>query len=108
MNRLVASLAKLAAAFPAANPTEATLAVYVEQLNHLHQPTVIQAIDDLISHARKFPTVAEIRDVYKSLRSRDVPEAEALPVGRSPMPDEVREQIRKLNETFSERAEEIA
>lgn len=112
MNPLALALGKLAAAFPRDNATEATLAVYVEQLSHLDPDILLPAIDDCITHSRRFPTVAEILEVYGEAKrqeqlSANVRSVTALPMGRSPMPDYVRKQLEEMNGKVAERSADL-
>lgn len=99
---------RLAAAYPQANVPESTIALYRSKLSTCDVDGIVEAIESAIESSPRFPSIAELRQSYNALmlrRQDDIPE---LPAGRSPMPDEVREQIRKLTKVFEQRAEEIA
>lgn len=100
---------RLAAAFPRDNVPKSTIDLYRSKLSTCDVDGIVEAIESAIESAPRFPAIAELRQSYNALMLRrpqdDIPE---LPVGRSPMPDEVREQIRKMNEAFDQRAEELA
>lgn len=110
MDSLVAHLTKLAAAFPRDNVTEATLAVYVDELAGLDdQPTLYRILEGFVRGGRHFPPVSDILAEYRQAHSRErqmwsVP---ALPEGRSPMPDSVREEINRVLGRFDRRAEDL-
>lgn len=106
-------LTKLAAAFPRDNATEATLAVYAEELSHMDEDAVCAALDTLIRSARRLPALADIIEEYHQERERQWEQmkrestAVALPIGRSPMPESLKEQLRELHGAFDQRAAEM-
>lgn len=106
MDSLVQNLAKLAAAFPRDNASEATLAVYIDQLAGLDYDVLGQVIDNAISQGTKFPSVAELRQDYRQALSRQ-PAPEALPMGRTPIPEYVKKQVATLNGAMDERAKDL-
>ena len=106
MNKLVLALGKLAAAFPQANATEATLAVYLEQLHKLDEATLLGVLDSLIANSSRFPTVSEIRESYNQARrdARPRDNVRLLPSGKAvPMPAFVREQLAEMEKAFDNR-----
>lgn len=114
MDRLVTSLTRLAAAFPRDNATEATLAVYAEELSRLEQDTVCDALDTLIRSSRRLPALADIIEEYHQERERqwermkrESAEAPALPIARAPMPDSLRKQLRAFQGIFDRRAADL-
>lgn len=113
VERLVQRLTRLAAAFPRDNATEATLAVYAEELYQLEPEALLTAIDNVTRSARRFPPLSEILQEYHEEREREwerMRRAEhqpALPIARAPMPDHVREELRKLGLIFDRRAQEL-
>jgi hypothetical protein len=106
---LVTNLTRLAAAFPRDNATEATLAVYVEELSRLDQETLAYVLRDTMRSATKFPTLSEILQNYNAARRRERENAKdnvaALPMGSVPMPPEIKAEIRRTLQRFDERAE---
>jgi hypothetical protein len=109
MDRLVLHLTRLAAAFPRDNASEATLAVYAEELGPLDEATVLEVLAGMVRSSRRFPALGEILDEYRNARiqaSRSSTVA-ALPLGRAPMPDEVRQQIREMQQAFEQRAQDL-
>jgi hypothetical protein len=109
MDRLVLHLTRLAAAFPRDNASEATLAVYAEELGPLDEATVLEVLAGMVRSSRRFPALGEILDEYRNARiqaSRSSSVA-SLPLGRAPMPDEVRQQISDLKAAFDERAKDL-
>jgi hypothetical protein len=110
VDSLVAHLTKLAAAFPRDHVTEATLAVYVDELAGLEdQPTLYRILDGFVRSGRHFPPVSDILAEYRQAhsRERETWTTQALPAGRSPMPDSIREEIHKVLGVFDKRAEEM-
>jgi hypothetical protein len=107
MDSLAVLLTRLAAAFPRDNPTQATLATYVDELAHLDLGTLGHAIHGRIRNGRHFPTISEIREDYAAERHRmaEAERPEALPTGRTPMPEDVKAEIEKVLGPMNERAE---
>lgn len=110
MNRLVTQVTRLAAAFPRDNATEASLAVYVEELSTRDPDTIESVLQDFIRTATHFPTVAEILEAYRYRRQRAQQSSgvSELPISRSPMPPAVKKQIEELNAAFEARSKELA
>lgn len=109
MDKLTGSLVRLAAAYPQANVPKSTIDLYRSKLSICDHDGIVEAIESAIESSPRFPSIAELRQAYTALMLRrpQEDEAPALPLGRAPMPDEVREQIRKLNDAFAERSAEI-
>lgn len=107
MNKLVMLVAKLAAAFPRDNATEATLTVYVEQLQRCDIDLLEKVINEAIANAQRLPTIAEIRTNYRAHRARVPNFVPALPIARSPMPPEVKKELDGFLRRMDERSEEL-
>jgi hypothetical protein len=62
----------LASAYPDATVEPETVAVYVKKLSELNRAdTAEKAINQLIDHEKKLPSIAEIRVAYLALRRRE-------------------------------------
>lgn len=93
----------LLAAFPYPEPPRSTVALYVAELELLHDPAIAtQAVAELIRSpdSQWLPKIGPIRDAYQRIAHRQR-EARAstlgLPEGeRQPIPDEAREQIERI------------
>lgn len=106
MNKLVQLVTKLAAAFPRDNATEATLAVYIEQLQKCDIDVLEKIINNAIGSSTRLPTVAELRENYRHHFQYPVL-GEALPLGRAPMPPEIKEQMKTMLGKMDERSAEL-
>lgn len=109
MDKLTGSLMRLAAAFPRDHIPESTITLYRTKLERCDPDVMAAVIERAIESAKNFPTIAELREGYgPELRrwqeSRPVSE---LPMGRSPMPEELKRKIAELHETFDKRASEM-
>ena len=107
MNKLVVLVTKLAAAFPRDNATEATLAVYIEQLQNCNLDLLERIINEAIANAQRLPTIAELRTNYRAHINRQDYKHEALPLGRSPIPPEVKKELDRFLRRMDERSEEL-
>lgn len=108
MNKLVQLVTKLAAAFPRDNASEATMAVYVEQLHKCDIGILATVINEAIANSQRLPSVAEIRSNYRAHLARQGEPKNALPLGRSPMPPGVRKQLDEVLRKVDERSEELS
>lgn len=100
-------MTRLAAAFPRDHVPQSTVMLYASETAELRLPELARVVNTSINNARKFPTIAELRADYRAERSRTPDEHAALPIGREPMPDDVREQIDDLFRKADERAAEL-
>lgn len=98
---------RLAAAYPRDNVPESTITLFRSKLSTCDEQGIVETIEAAISSSPRFPTIADLRRDYNALMLRREDSTPELPVGRTPMPDEVREQFRKMQEAFAGRAAEI-
>ena len=90
---------RLAAAFPLAHVPESTITLYRSKLENCDQDLLAHVIETAISNYKKFPTIAELREDYRTeLRRPRTYEPPALPAGRAPMPKELKDAIHSLAE----------
>lgn len=68
--------AKLWACYPQAHPTEDTIAAYFDALGHFGAQEVGEALSELVSESRYFPTVA---DILSALRRQKAERREQWP-----------------------------
>lgn len=99
-------MAYLAAAYPRAEMSAHTIAVYADGLGDQDFADVMQAARDLVHHSRFMPTVAELREIAREQRRYqqsledvgDYTAGKALPThtaGPDPKADMQRENIRR-------------
>lgn len=99
---------RLAAAFPLAHVPESTITLYRSKLAGCDTDALVAVIERTIENSPTFPTIAALRhDYMNERRRRDTDTAPALPIGRSPMPPEIKEQWATTLGKFEDRAKEM-
>lgn len=73
------SLARLARAWPQAGTETETLALYAEQLQHVGEVELREAVDALIRTKDFFPSIASVLGAVRDYRAAHPPERPALP-----------------------------
>ena len=102
---------KLAAAFPRDHIPESTIEVYRTSLSSLDVGVIERVVDQAINNSKHFPTLAEMRQAYNQLLTRDqeIQYRPQVTMGRGvPMPDYVKKQLEELDGKMRKRSEELA
>lgn len=73
MNETMRILKQLFAAYPQAQVSEQTVAVYLRMLRDIPPEALQVAVDQAIATSKFLPTVAELRDTLHGLRQLDTP-----------------------------------
>ena len=106
MNRtIMASLARLSAAFPSDHVPDSTLTLYASKLEGFDPEIVVAVVEDAIVNCRRFPPLADLRTSYVHKHQIKYP---ALTEGRGvPMPKEFKDAIAPALDAMDRRAEEL-
>lgn len=112
MDQVMKALVRLSAAFPQANVPDSTLVLYQSELADLEPSLISATIEAAMTTARKFPSIAELRENYREdAQRRSLYRHEALPTGRVepsvPMPETVKAKMVELGLRTDERAQEM-
>jgi hypothetical protein len=95
----------LLAAYPDATLEPESFELYVRQLSRLEDfPRAQRTVQQLIEESPRFPSIAEIRGVYRRLRAFDGDPGRELERGTEEMPEEVRAWVEAIGRDVDEEA----
>lgn len=111
MDQVLRALTRLAAAFPLANVPESTVVLYRSELSDLDDSLLVDTIEDAINHCRKFPPIAELREMYREARRHNLAlmsgPGESSSVEAVPMPDYIKAQLAEIGRASKQRSDEL-